>query len=65
LTLQTRGGKPLTSAVAGATLIGWIADEVSILPAETHFWIEAAYAGVGLSMFALGLSEALQRGGDS
>jgi hypothetical protein len=60
-TLRSRRGGPLASAVAGATLFGWIAGEVCILPPETHSWIEVGYAGVGLVMSAVGLNEALMK----
>jgi hypothetical protein len=59
-TLRSRRAGPLASALAGATLVGWIAGEACILPRETHSWIEAAYAGVGLAMTMLGLSKAIR-----
>ena len=58
-TLRDRRSGPLASAVAGATLIGWIAGEVCILPPETHSWIEVGYASLGLVMCAAGLKEAM------
>jgi hypothetical protein len=61
-TLRNRRGGPLASAVAGATLVGWIAGEVCILPPETHSWIELAYAAVGLAMSAVGLKELVKSG---
>jgi hypothetical protein len=61
-TLRNRRRGGLASAVAGATLVGWIAGEVRILPPETHSWIELAYAGVGLTMSAIGLKEVVRSG---
>jgi hypothetical protein len=50
----------LTSTLAGATLLGWLAGERLILPAAAFppgfSWLENIYIGVGLAMLAPGLT---------
>lgn len=43
-----------TTALAGMVLMGWIAGEVLLLPAEARSWVEAGYFAVGLLMACFG-----------
>lgn len=59
-TLRRSDAGALTSMLAGAILLGWLAGERLILPpaafSPQFWWLEAVYIGAGLLMLAPGLT---------